>query len=170
MRWGLDDIFNCNFINKFFCCWWYCFSVSQKFITICPINNELALVPDDEKVPSSSLGDLSQKWPGSLNHDDVIKRKHFSRYWPFVRGIHRSPVNSPHKGQCRRTLMFPLICAWINGGVNNREAGDLRHHRAHYDVIVMASPSLNISYREDQEPVYFLHPECYPRENRASQQ
>ena len=21
------------------------------------------------------------------------------RYWPFVRGIHRSPVNSPHKGQ-----------------------------------------------------------------------
>ena len=31
-------------------------------------------------------------------HDDVIKWKHFPRYWPFVRGIHRSPVNSPHKG------------------------------------------------------------------------
>ena len=31
------------------------------------------------------------------NHDDVIKWKHFPRYWPFVRGIHRSPVNSPHK-------------------------------------------------------------------------
>ena len=30
-------------------------------------------------------------------HDDVIKWKHFSRYWPFVRGIRRSPVNSPHK-------------------------------------------------------------------------
>ena len=29
---------------------------------------------------------------------DVIKWKHFPRYWPFVRGIHRSPVNSPHKG------------------------------------------------------------------------
>ena len=26
---------------------------------------------------------------------------------------------------------------WINGWVNNREAGDLRRHRAHYDVIVM---------------------------------
>ena len=25
-------------------------------------------------------------------HDDVIKWKHFPRYWPFVRGIHRSPV------------------------------------------------------------------------------
>ena len=32
-------------------------------------------------------------------HDDVIKWKHFPRYWPFVRGIHRSPVNSPHKGR-----------------------------------------------------------------------
>ena len=32
-------------------------------------------------------------------HDDVIKWKHFPRYWSFVRGIHRSPVNSPHKGQ-----------------------------------------------------------------------
>ena len=30
-------------------------------------------------------------------HDDVIKWKHFPRYWPFVRGIHRSPVNSQHK-------------------------------------------------------------------------
>ena len=33
-------------------------------------------------------------------HDDVIEWKHFPRYWPFVRGIHQSPVNSPHKGQC----------------------------------------------------------------------
>ena len=38
--------------------------------------------------------------------DDVIKWKHFPRYWPFVRGIHRLPVNSPHKGQWRRSLMF----------------------------------------------------------------
>ena len=36
---------------------------------------------------------------GRKGHDDVIKWKHFPRYWPFVRGIHRSPVNSPHKGQ-----------------------------------------------------------------------
>ena len=46
----------------------------------------------------------------------------FPRYWPFVRGIHRSPVNSPHKGQWRGALIFSLICAWINGGVYNREA------------------------------------------------
>ena len=70
-------------------------------------------------------------------HDDVIKRKHFPRYWPFVRGIHRSPVNSPHKGQWRRVLMFSLISAWINAWVNNRMAGDLRRHNAHCDITVM---------------------------------
>ena len=72
-----------------------------------------------------------------INHDKVIKWKHFPRYWTFVRGIHRSPVNSPHKGQWRGALMFSLICVWINGWVNNREAGDLRRYRAHYDVTVM---------------------------------
>ena len=44
-------------------------------------------------------------------HGDVIKWKYFPRYWPFVRGIHRSPVNSPHKGQWHGALMFSLICA-----------------------------------------------------------
>ena len=47
------------------------------------------------------------------------------------------PVNSPHKGQWRGALMFPLICAWINDWVNNREAGDLRRYSSHYDVSVM---------------------------------
>ena len=42
---------------------------------------------------------------GSLIHDDVIKWKHFQCNWPFVRGIHRSPVNSPHKGQWRGALI-----------------------------------------------------------------
>ena len=74
-------------------------------------------------------------------HDDVIKWKHFPRYWPFVRGIHGSPVNSPHKGQWRGALKFSLIRARINGWVNNREAGDLRRHQAHCDVIVMLSLS-----------------------------
>ena len=61
----------------------------------------------------------------------------FPRYWPFVRGIHRSPVNSPHKGQWRGTLMFSVISAWRNGWANNREPDYLRPHHAHYDVIVM---------------------------------
>ena len=72
-----------------------------------------------------------------ISHDDVIIRKHFPRYWPFVWGIHRSPVNAPHKGQWCEALMFSLVCARINGWVNNRKAGDLRRHCAHYDVTIM---------------------------------
>ena len=72
-----------------------------------------------------------------FTHDDVIKWKHVPRYWPFVRGIHRSSVYSPHNGQWRGALMFAFICAWTNGWVNNREAGDLKRHRIHYDVTVM---------------------------------
>ena len=45
--------------------------------------------------------------------------------------------NSPHKGQWRGALVFSLICVRINSWVNNREAGDLRCHRAHYDVNAM---------------------------------
>ena len=73
----------------------------------------------------------------ALKHGDVIKWKHFPRYWPFVRRIHRSPVNSPHKGQWHGALMLSLICVWINDWVNNGEAGDLRRYRIHYDVTVM---------------------------------
>ena len=71
------------------------------------------------------------------HHDDVIKWKHFPRYWPFVRGIHRLPVNSRQKSQWWGTLIFSLIWAWTNSWANNGDAGDLRRRRAHYDAIVM---------------------------------
>ena len=41
-------------------------------------------------------------------HDHISKWKYFPRYWPFVKGIHRWPVYSPHKGQWRVALMFVL--------------------------------------------------------------
>ena len=82
-----------------------------------------------------------------MTHDDVIQWKHFPCYWPFVRGIHRSPENSPHKGQWRRALMFSLICASVNAWVNNLEAGDLRCHRAHYDVSVMEKEAMVLGPR-----------------------
>ena len=75
----------------------------------------------------------------TVYHDDVIKWKHFQSYWPYVRGIHRSPVNSPYKGQWRGTVVCSLTCAWINGCRNSGEAGDLRRHGAHYDVTVMST-------------------------------
>ena len=53
-------------------------------------------------------------------------------------------VNSPVTGDfpaqrpVARSFDF-FICVWINGWVNNREAGDQRHYHAHYDVTVMTS-------------------------------
>ena len=63
----------------------------------------------------------------------------FLHYWPFVRGIHWSTVNSLHKGQWCGALMFSLICTRTNDWVNNRDASDLRRHHAHYDVTVIQS-------------------------------
>ena len=79
-------------------------------------------VPSDFIAPD---GDKSSPSAGTMQttHDDVIKWKHFRRYWTIVRVIHRSAVNSSHRGQWRGALMFPLICAWTNGSVNNRDAG-----------------------------------------------
>ena len=61
----------------------------------------------------------------------------FSALLAFCAGKSQVTGESPHKGQWRRALMFPLICTWINNWENNSEAGDLRRHRAHYDVSVM---------------------------------
>ena len=59
--------------------------------------------------------------------------------------------------------MFSLICIWINGWVNNREAGHLRRYLAHYYVIVMPKQVLNSPLRiamkfgntVDENPVKF---------------
>ena len=80
-----------------------------------------------------------------IKHDDIIKWKHFPRYCPFVRGVYRSPVNSPHKGQWRGALLYSLVFLWINGWVNNREAGDLRRYCAHYDGILMTCGTEDIA-------------------------
>ena len=69
-------------------------------------------------------------------HDDVIKWRHFPRHWPFVRGIHWSPVNSPHKGQWRGALVFSLIC--LNKRLSKQPWGWwFETPTPHYDVIVM---------------------------------
>ena len=90
-----------------------------------------------------------------IPQDDVIKWKHFQRYWPFVRGIQRSSVNFPHKGQWRGALVFSTICACINGWVNNGEAGDFRRHRAHYDLIYLVlapkSSIMHVRFRNSHQ-------------------
>ena len=95
-------------------------------------------------LPSRLTAQMRQDISGKPNrhhslllHDDVIKWKHFPPYWPFVRWIHRSPVDSPRKAQWRGALMLSFICACTNSCANNRDADDLRRHRAHYGVNVM---------------------------------
>ena len=117
---------------------WSVKDVSRPFMTM--ILNSVIMVGWAD-VQDSDRGDFRRRRAIDLStlasNDDVSKWKHFPRYWPFLRGIHLSLVNSPQKGQWREAMMFSLICAWINGWVNNREAGDLRRHRAHYNVIVL---------------------------------
>ena len=97
-------------------------------------NATRAIKRDQHGAPFTNRGCL--KWR-HWYHDDVIKWKKIPRYWSFVRGIHRSPVNSPNKGPWRDALMFSFIYARINSWINNRENGDLRRYHAHHDVIVI---------------------------------
>ena len=108
--------------------WFYCTSKKQNwYVMIYPLKRYVLF----DQITTSHL-----PWYDFMMHDDVIKWIHFPFYWPFVRGIHRSPVSSPHQSQWPGALMF-FICSWIHGWVNNREAGDLRRHRARYGVSVM---------------------------------
>ena len=84
---------------------------------------------------------------------DVIKQHHediFASWWRHQMETFsalltlcegNSPVNSPPKSKWRGASMFSLICAWENLWVNIRDAGDLRRHRAYYDITVMDIPS-----------------------------
>ena len=103
------------------------------------MRHSILMIESNATLTRSSKTRYCRKHTIIQTHDDVIKWKHFPRYWPIVRGIHRSPVNSPHEGQWRGALVFSLICVWINDWVNNREAGGLRRYQAHYDVIVIQS-------------------------------
>ena len=94
------------------------------------------------KIPLSSVQFSSGVCnKGSLltnhTHDDVIKWKHFPRHWPFVRGIHRSPVNSPHKGHWRGPLLF-LWSAPEPTVEQTMYTPVFRRHRPRYDVTVMS--------------------------------
>ena len=79
-----------------------------------------------------------------------------------------SPVTGefPVQGQWRGALVFSLICAWINGWVNNREAGDLRRHRAHYNVIVMTFPRPQDSCLQFHQPWLVIR--TFHRQGRCS--
>ena len=92
------------------------FTVICFDISISCRGSELANVETSNKISGPIYHHISHRKHNRmaicpLLYDDVIKWKHFPIYWPFVRGIRRSPVNSPHKDQWCGALMFSLICA-----------------------------------------------------------
>ena len=98
---------------------------SEFYSPKCPIDNKPALV---------------QKWLGVRTGDKPWWRHQMQTLFALLSiCAGNSPVTGEFlaRGQWRRALMLSLICARINGWVNNRKAGDLRRHRAHYDVILM---------------------------------
>ena len=118
---------------------------SEKIWCVGSLQDDDHILPMKRCVWSHEVDDIIK-----CTHNDVIKRKHFLCYWPFVQEIHQSLVNSPHKGLWCEALMFSLICAWINCWVNNQDTGDLRCHHTHYDVIVMDK------IQQDHSPHYQL--------------
>ena len=101
-----------------------------------PVNPLYGLFSSRQKKTRQSIG--SQR----TNHFSWCRHQMetFSALLVICAG--NSPVTAEfpaHKGQWLGALMLSLICAWINGCVNNREAGDSRHHRAYYDVTVMSA-------------------------------
>ena len=116
----------------------YPYKLKITNVRVCMIATE----PETLLILHKSQVHITSPFPDGIlqdlySHDDVIKWKHFPRYWPFVRGIYQSPMNSLHKGEWCGTLMFSLNSAWIQGWVSNHEAVDLKRHITHYDVIVM---------------------------------
>ena len=70
----------------------------------------------------------------SINHDYVIKWKHVPRNWPFLRGIHQSPVHCPLKASDAELWCF----LWSEKKTRLIKQSKGCCHRAHYDVIVMS--------------------------------
>ena len=84
-------------------------------------------------IRTDCVEDEDQFW---TYHGDVINGSIL-----FVTGLcaWNPPVTEkfPHKIPWRGALMFSMICAWTNGWVINRDAGNLIRHRAHYDVSIL---------------------------------
>ena len=81
-------------------------SVFQRRSSLVQNWNQIKNIHNDSIPVLESVIVINDYW----SYDDVIQWKHFPLYWPFVWGIHRPPVNSPHKGQWRGALVFSLIC------------------------------------------------------------
>ena len=70
------------------------------------------------------------------NHDDIIKWKYFPRYWTFL-GESIGTGGFPSQKPVTRSSDVFFDMRLNKNWANNWQAGDLKRHRAHYDVIIM---------------------------------
>ena len=71
----------------------------------------------------------------------------------------------PSQRQVTQALMLSLICAWTNGWAKNRDAGDLRHHGAHYDVTVTKRSARKQTSPHFYDFFFILSCGCYNLDN-----
>ena len=93
---------------------------------------------------------------GSQVHSVSWWRHQMGKYFASLglgEGNHRSPVDSPDKSQWRGALIFSVICAWTNGWASNRDTGDLRRNRVHYD----ANLTLNCNANTSVESIWMVY-------------
>ena len=91
----------------------------------------------------------------------------FPRHYPFVRGIHRWPVDFPHKGQWRGALMFSLICIWTNWYADLQVKPLLRSYRLYkrkfppeYYLDCITLPKHRVSISKIRASSHDLEIEC----------
>ena len=110
----------------------WCFSTRTSVATV--LSRHLCI--------SNCLGGLCDIWNVFVTSPEHLqwwrhKIETFSALLAICAGNSPVPVEFPTQRPVTRSFVFTLICARINGWVNNHEAGDLRRHCAHYDIIVM---------------------------------
>ena len=81
-----------------------------------------------EIAPSMEVGWVG-RWVGCVNSWWRHQMETFSALLTICAGNSLVPGEFPHKGQWRGAVMLSLIYVWID-----RETGDLRRYRTHYDV------------------------------------
>ena len=105
-------------ISTYICGYWHCYHVTSFYTTTVRIDDLSIMRGHPRNTSSLAVNRVYFSIVYSIkyaygSHDDVIKWKHFPRYWTFVRGIHWLPVNSPHKGQWHKPLSKQSWCWWF---------------------------------------------------------
>ena len=84
----------------------------------------------------------SGEWKGMMTSSNGNIFRVSGPLWRETSSNHRSQVDSPHKGQWRGALIFSSTISWAN----NLDAGDLRRHRAHFDVTVVVGNVVGLGF------------------------